>query len=254
MKIKNIKKQKNGKYKLKLEDNSVIELYDDVILNNNLLFDQNIDSSNIDQINVENEVYSIYNEVLKYAGKRVRSKHEMDLYLNKFNIDDSIKKKIIDKLINNGIIDDINYTRSFIHDRMLFSSDGPNKIKSELLKSGIDETTIEDEFCKIDINYFDEKYKKIVLKKINNSKYSNNILKRKIANEMNMLGYDNNNIDIFFDNNNELENLELEYNKLYKKFNSKYNDIELENILFKKLYSKGFNKDDIWKFIKKDKF
>ena len=54
MKIQKIKKLKSGKYKLELEDGTSIQLYDEVILNHNLLFHKEIDSELFSQIDKEN--------------------------------------------------------------------------------------------------------------------------------------------------------------------------------------------------------
>lgn len=255
MKIKNIKKQNNGKYKIKLEDNSTIVTYDSVILNNNLLYDQTLDSEKMIEINIENNFYDIYNNVLKYVSKKVRSEKEINDYIDKFEIEPKRKNDLINKLKNDGIINDVNYTKAYIHDRMMFSNDGPFKIKEELLKVNIDSNIIDDEFSKVDMSIFDDKCEKIILKKIkSNSKYSNSVLKRKISNELFLLGYSISNIDLYFDNMDNSNILGKEYSKLYQKLSIKYNDEELSNILFQKLYNKGFNKEDIWNLIKKNNF
>lgn len=255
MKIKNIKKQSNGKYKLKLEDNSTIITYDSVILNNNLLYDQTLDSEKIDKISKENTYYDIYNDVLKYVSKKIRSEKEILDFLSKYELDDKKKNTLIEKLKNDGIINNINYTKAYIHDRMMLSNDGPLKIKEELLKAGIDNNIIDDEFENIDMSIFDDKCEKIILKKIKaNNKYSSNILKRKISNELFLLGYNTSNIDNYFNNMDNSNILDKEYSKLYQKFSIKYQAEELKNILFQKLYSKGFNKEDIWNLIKKNNF
>ena len=43
MKIEKIQKLKNNKYKIKLDSGDIINTYDDVILNNSLLFNKEID-------------------------------------------------------------------------------------------------------------------------------------------------------------------------------------------------------------------
>lgn len=255
MKIKNIKKQNNGKYKLKLEDNSTIIAYDAVILNNNLLYDQTLDNNKIDKINKENSYYDIYNSVLKLVSKKIRSEKEIIDYLKKYELDEEKEERLITKLKHDGIINDQNYTKAYIHDRIMFSNDGPFKIKEDLLKVNIANSIIDDEFSKIDMNIFDDKCAKIIQKKIkNNNKYSTNILKRKICNELFVLGYSVSDIDSYFMNANNIDILDKEYNKLYNKLVIKYKDEELKNMLFKKLYTKGFNKEDIWDLIKKNNF
>ena len=255
MRIKNIKKQSNGKYKLKLDNKSTIVTYDSVILNNNLLYDQTLDSNKINKINEENNYFDIYNSVLKYVNKKIRSESEIIDYLKKYELDLKKKEELISKLKQDGIINDLNYTKAYIHDRMLLSDDGPFKIKENLLKANIDSKIIDEEFAKVDMSLFENKCQKIILKKIkNNTKYSSNMLKRKISNELFLMGYSISNIDDYFNNVESMEILNKEYNKLYTKLVIKYKDEELQNMLFQKLYNKGFNKEDIWNLMKKNNF
>ena len=51
MKIEKIQKLKNNKYKIKLDSGDIINTYDDVILNNSLLFNKEIDLELLNKIN-----------------------------------------------------------------------------------------------------------------------------------------------------------------------------------------------------------
>ena len=57
MKIEEIKKQKNGKYKITFESGEVLNTYDDVILNNGLLFHKDVDSLLFNKLNEETKYY-----------------------------------------------------------------------------------------------------------------------------------------------------------------------------------------------------
>ena len=93
---------------------------------------------------------------------------------------------------------------------------------------------------------------KLILKKINsNKKYSNQLLKQKILNEMINLGYDKNSIlqileNNLKDNNNILNN---EFDRVYNKLKVKYSGNELNNKTKQKLIQKGFSIHDINKLI-----
>ena len=65
MKIEKIKKLKSGKYKLEIDNDKIIT-YDDVILNNNLLFNKEVDEELFNQLNIETRYYDVYNRVIKY--------------------------------------------------------------------------------------------------------------------------------------------------------------------------------------------
>ena len=50
MKIAKIKKQKDGKYKIQLENGDILNTYDDVILSTNILYTKDIDDETLKKI------------------------------------------------------------------------------------------------------------------------------------------------------------------------------------------------------------
>lgn len=247
MKIRKIEKCKNNKYKLYIEDN-IITTYDDVILENNLLYKTNIKNDLYNKIINDTKYYDIYNKALKYISKKRRSKKEMFEYLEKFSLSTIDINNIIKKLENINLINDLEYCRAFINDSVYLSKKGINKIKIELLENNIPIEMIEDEFSKIDYNVINARLEKMIIKRINsNKKYSNYELKYKILNEMINMGYSKQKIIEIIENNlSEDSNIiKKEYNKLYNKYKVKFSTIELNNKIKQKLLSKGFKLDDI---------
>ena len=87
--------------------------------------------------------------------QKLKSEYEVRKLIKKYNLND--EEKLISDLKENNIVNDEIFARSFIHDRILLSSDGPNKIKNELQKQNIDLNIILNEFDKIDIKEIREK-------------------------------------------------------------------------------------------------
>ena len=253
MKIKQIKKQ-NTNYKIILEDNEEIIIYDDVIINNNLLYKKDIDEELKQKLLKENEYYETYNKVLKYIKTKLRSINEIKKYMNKQNIDTNTQEKIIKKLEQTKMIDDNIYVKAYIHDKISFTNDGPNKIKKDLEKENIDKNIIEEELNKIDKEELNNKLEKLIIKKLNNNqKYSENIIKQKLTFYFTNLGYDKEDIQNIIENN-IIKNdniIEKEYIKLYNKLKNKYENEKLNYIIKQKLYQKGFSIEEINK-IKQD--
>ena len=83
MKIKKIVKLKSNKYKIIFDNNENIITYDNVILNNNLLFCKEIDEQFLSNIKSENEYYSLLNDSINLITKRLRSEKEIRIYLEK---------------------------------------------------------------------------------------------------------------------------------------------------------------------------
>lgn len=246
MKIEKIKKS-GKKYKIVLSNNDVITTYDDVIINNGLLYKKEIDGDMLNDINKDTSYYDIYYKCVNYITKKLRSEKEINEYITSYNVSDIDKNNTIMKLKEIGMIDDIRYTRAFISDKINLSLDGPDKIRKLLLEHNIKSEIIDEELNKIDHSIIDENIKKIINKKIKNPKYTGYILKQKILNDLINLGYDKNNILDIYENYNINDNnlLKKEYDKLYKKLSLKYSDKELNNKIKIKLYQKGFNINDI---------
>lgn len=257
MKVQLIGKTSSGKYKVKIDD-KIIDTYDDVLINNKLIYKKEIDNEMLDRINSDNLFYEAYNKVLSYILKRQRTLSEINEYLDKFEISNIEKYMIIEKLKNNGLVNDLQYVKSFISDAINLSKDGPNKIRKNLIDKKIDEKTIDNELSKIDDDVFIDKALKIIKKRFdNNTKYSKNQLKQKITLYLINIGYDKNMIDSLINNFdfNEIDLLENEYDKIYNKLSKKYEGYELKNKIKQKLYSKGFDMNLISDLIqKKDSF
>lgn len=246
MKIEKIKKT-GTKYKIIFDDDSVLKTYDDVIINNGLLYNKNINSDILNKLNIDTNYYDIYYKTVNYITKKLRSEKEINLFIDKNNVNEKDKKEVINKLKEIGLINDVNFVKAYISDRINLSNDGPYKIKKELLEHDISEEIIDEYILKIDNNYLKEKLDKLINKKAVSSKYSGYILKQKIINDFNNLGYSKDMISEIFDSLevNKTTLLKKEYDKLYKKLSIKYSGKELENKIKSKLYQKGFTMDEI---------
>ena len=188
MKIIKYEKKKDGKYKVYLDNGNNIVLYEDTIIKNNLLFKKDIDDKILsDLMNTEN-ISSLYNKCIKYIGVRVRSKKEIRDYLRRSTDDDNIIEDIINRLINNNLLNDREFARAFVNDKFKFSSMGPYRIKNELKNNYIDEEIIDEYVNNINDEEIDMKICKFIDKNIKSSKKKDN-LKNKIYNSLLNNGY-----------------------------------------------------------------
>lgn len=250
MKILNYKKL-NNKYRVYLDNNSYLDLYENTILKYELLLKKEIKEEDIDLIKKDNSKEEIYDIAIKYINIKMRSKKELYNYLVKKEF---LKEDIdltIKRLEDNNILNDELYVKSYIYDRFNLSSDGPNKIKRDLISSDIDISII-DKYLNLNEEDIKNKLDKFVTKKIRESKnYNGNVLKNKLINYFYNLGYDSYMIEEVLSTKN-LINMDQgikEYNKLYIKYSKKYKGYELEMIIRQKLYQKGYNYDEIKKSI-----
>ena len=162
MKIEKIKKMKNGKYKIELENKETIITYDDVILNNNLLFNNEVDNSLINKLNIDTTYYNIYNRVIKYIVTKMRSLVEITIYLDKLGVNEIDKNKIINSLKEIGLINDLSFAKAFISDKINLSNIGPNQIKRDLIGHNIEETVIDEILNNYEEEVFINKINKLI--------------------------------------------------------------------------------------------
>ncbi|MEG1647302.1 MAG: RecX family transcriptional regulator [Bacilli bacterium] len=253
MKINKIKKLSSGKYKILFENKEKIITYDDVIIKNKILYNQNINSNTYQEINNDTVYYDIYNKTLNYISRKMRSKKEIMKFLEKFNLEENEKETIMKNLIDNGFINDIQFVKAFIADKLHLSNNGPHKIKEELLNHDIDESIIDEEFKNVNQEDIVNKLKKMIVKKANlNHKYSDYIFKQKLLYELVNLGYDKNIIISILDNQSFNNNniIKSEYDKIYSKLSKKYQGNELIYKIKEKLYQKGFDIESINEILK----
>lgn len=246
MKIMKFKKLANSRYKIFLDNNETIILNEDIILDNNLLFKREIDD--LDYLLEKNNKNDIYNKVVNYISIRIRSKKEIENYLKKFELLDSDFNYIINRLINNKLINDSLFVQCFINDKINLSYDGPYKINKELSKHDIDNNIIFDYLETINENIWIEKINTIISKQLKlNKKYNGFKLKNKIYLYLINLGYDSKMINVVFNNysfNINNKNYEDVYKKIYNKYSKKYKDEKLEYVVKQKLYEMGYVKED----------
>lgn len=252
MKIDKIIKQKNGKYKIKFDNQEQLITYDEVILKNNLLQNKDIDYETLQLINLENEYYDVYNKVVKYISLKMRSLKEIKKYLTKFKIAENDKETIINKLETIGLINDKVFTKAFIADRFNLSNDGPLLIKKELLKYDIDSNLIDEYLSCLKEEDVNNKIDKLIKKKIkSNHKYSNSLLKQRIVKDLTNLGFDYHvvlsRVDFYLISDEDI--LKHEFDKLYKKYSLKLEGSKLELKIKQALYQKGFKMEDINKIL-----
>lgn len=244
MKIVKFSKNKNGMYILTLENGHKTKLHEDLILEYKLLLSKELDEDILPEIASKNRNYEIYEIALKYITVKLRSKKELREYLKKKEYTDLQIDDVIKLLNDQGYLDDVTYTVSFIHDKILLSNYGPNKIKDELSKIGIPSNIIEDKMVVFTEKIEEERINKLIQKQIKTNRNKGaSLLKKKIYSYLISLGYSNSVINSCLNkcSFNDEELYQKEYKKIYDKLSKKYSGKELEYRLKQKLYEKGFN-------------
>lgn len=191
MKIEKFKKNKDGKYRLILDNGTITDLYEEVIVKNNLLYKKEIDNDFLSKIEKDNEYQDAYNISLKYITIRLRSVNEIELYLKKKKIKQEVIEDTINRLKKNNFLNDEVFSKAYIKDKLNFTTMGKYKIHNELKKLKVSESIITNILEEIDDDIWYERIERLINKYLkSNKKYSGNILKNKIYIYLVNLGYD----------------------------------------------------------------
>ena len=197
MKIISYKKTSRGRYIITL-DNNKLTLYEDVILNNNLLFQKDITLELLEKVMNENNYYEAYDLSLSYIETKLRTESEIISYLEKKGFTKNIIDDTIKKLKESNLINEKLYIEAYTNDKINLSSYGPFKIKRNLLDLGLSEDKIDAYLDTISSEVWKSKLDKIISKKVslmkNKSAY---MIKNKLKVDLFNLGYDRNMIEFF---------------------------------------------------------
>lgn len=242
------KKMGNSKYKVELDNGTFLLLYEDVILKYQLLLSKRIDSDLIDEINKDNMISDVYFTALSSIKSRMKSINDLREFLLRKEYPSDMVDDVINKLINQGYLNDEMYVKSFINNQIITTSNGPYKIKKELLDKKISSDIIDNNLDLFSDEEQINRIEKIVNKKIkSNNSRGGYILRTKLYNDLVTLGYASEFINkvlntISFENDNRIA--KKEYEKLKKKYSRKYSGNELERIIKEKLYLKGLSYEE----------
>ena len=246
MKIEKFKKDKGNTYKVYFEDETIISLYDDVIVKYNLLVNKEMDKKTFEKIVKYNDFLDGYYKSIKFINKKLRTELEVEKYLKKLDITSSNIKEIIDLLYKDGYLNKEMYVKAYISDQYNLTMNGPLKVKKDLISLGYEDKELVDY---LDIYDWSLRIEKIINKKVKlNHKLSNNALKTKLLNDIIKMGYQKEDIVYYIEKiefGNDDEYLKKELYKIKNKYSKKYQGNELEYKVINYLYKKGFNLEDI---------
>lgn len=248
MKVIKYKKLANSRYKVYLDNDHELLLYEDVILKYNLLIRKDIDEKLIIEMDKYNQECDVYYVALKSINNRFRSVYELRGILLKKEYPIDLVNLAIDKLLKQGYLNDRSYCKSFINNQMITTNNGPFKIIRELNEKKVDSDIIAEEIEVFNSEEQVSRIKKLIDKGIrSNHSRGGVVLKQKIYNDLKNLGYDisliNSTISLY-EFNNDTDIAKKEYDKLYRKYSRKYSGDELKYKIREKMYQKGLSYEE----------
>jgi len=148
---------------------------------------QEISDEKIKQLK-ENDVHEIATQqAIKFISYRPRSTEEVRKNLQKHNVDDETIESIIQKLLNNGLLDDTQFAKTWIENRSEFRPRGKRALEFELKQHGISPQIIDPLLDKLD----EEKlaYKATLKKSYKYKKSDYQTFRQKMYRHLNQRGF-----------------------------------------------------------------
>ena len=145
MKIIKYKKGSKGKYKVFLDDDRELILYEDVILKYNLLLSKELDEKTMIELDKYNQECDVYYTALNSINNRFKSVYELRQSFIKKEYPRDLVDKAIEKLLQQGYLNDRIFAKSYINNQIITTNKGPYKIMKELADKKIDSDIINED-------------------------------------------------------------------------------------------------------------
>lgn len=91
----------------------------------------------IKQLKQKDNYYKSYALAINYLSYRMRTKKEIYDYLRQKEVEENYIPDIMDKLVEEGLLDDEQFAEAFVITRINTSSKGPQLVKKELIEKGV---------------------------------------------------------------------------------------------------------------------
>lgn len=266
MKISRITKQKraNNRYNVFLDDGHGdvfgFSVDEDLLVKYHLRKGLTLSSSLIRTLKQQDTFHRSYTQAIHYLSFRMRSSFEVEEYLRRKDVDEEHIVLIINKLNEEGIIDDRAFAHMFVKDRIQRSYKGPNVVKKELaVLKGISAELASEavEQFTYDIQY--ERAMKVAEKRMSRKrKHSFQKELQQLQAALTRNGFTRSVIEdiveeyrSYKDDSKEWETLCKHGERLLKRYKQKFSGFTLTQKLKEGLYRQGFSIENINKFLYK---
>ncbi len=165
--ITDIKPQKNKKrFNIYLDGKFAFGVSAEAKLKAGLKIDQEISSQKVETLIKEDEFIKFYDRALKFLSYRPRSEKEIQDWFKRKKVGGETQKLIEKKLKGLGYLNDQEFTRWWIEQRMTFRPFGKRRLALELRQKGINKEMVEEELGKLENDKLIELAEELVKKKM----------------------------------------------------------------------------------------
>lgn len=134
---------KGTKVQVVYTDGTSEKLNYEIVLKNSLRKGQELSGEEYTNLHYQNNLYEAKSSALKLLGRREHSKKEIRLKLFQKSFDEKIVDEVVTELAQKEYLNDFSFAHKFAEERVR-KGDGVNKIKSELIKRGVERAIIDE--------------------------------------------------------------------------------------------------------------
>lgn len=143
--ITKIESQKNDeRVNIYLDDKFAFGLMKEIQYKYSLFEGMEIDQEFVDKVLLEEEQSKSTNYALRFLGYRQRSEKEIIDKLKEKGFEEKLINGTLDYLKDYNLIDDLEFAKSFMKDKINLNKHGPQRIKYELYRKGISQEIIDE--------------------------------------------------------------------------------------------------------------
>lgn len=257
--ITKISRQKRNqeRYNIYLNEEYAFSIDEAILIQYSLTKGKTIDDLTIDEIAFDDEIQRAFNRALSFLSFQMRSEHEVHQKLKELEFGEAVIQEALQKLKKLGFLNDENYSKALVETKKKTAKKGPRAIQKDLEKKGIDQklqqqvllSFSEDEQLEIALQLAEKAVR-------NEQRKTPSQMKQKIQEILIRKGYPFaiveqvlDKIELSKDEDQWLEMISLQGDKVWNKYASKYSDYELKMRVKQALYQKGFPTEKIEMFI-----
>ncbi len=159
-------------YNIFLDGKFAFGLSDTEARNHNVHIGIELSKAQVEKLRTASSISKAYNRSLHYISIRPRSVGEVQLYLNRKGYDVAITSKVIKKLEDANLLNDKEFARIWVENRLLLKPSSRRRLEQELLQKKISKDEIKNTLTTYHQAEELDQAQKLVIKKIKNPSYA----------------------------------------------------------------------------------
>ncbi|BDR56779.1 RecX family transcriptional regulator [Xylocopilactobacillus apis] len=162
-----VKSKKGNDYDLYLDDHFFLTVSDNLLVELQLIKGKDLSETVVRQLKSQQEVSVAYNIALNKLSFSMRTVGEMRQALKKSDIPVNIINQVVDRLIEQGYLEDQKFAHIYMKELIKTSHYGPNTIRQKMRQKFLSEDLIEEELLNFDSGLQEDRIRNDIIKTLN---------------------------------------------------------------------------------------